>query len=273
MEQTKLDLIKANGKSYKLKIGELIRFETEVSHYYFLDGQYLPGVTTILQEASPTPYGLKVFWQNNTKEEADAIFESAGDFGSRMHEAFELLLQGEELDLLNVYPTAKEKRTLLTFQDWFTCFKPTEFQPEQALASKKYQYAGTLDFVGMINGERWLIDFKTSNAIHMSHQLQVLAYKQAYEESYGIKIDRVGVVRFGTSHKGNGVPKEGKLKETGKGWEFREVKDYKIEHFMNIYNTYLNVLHGGVIPEPPEIAIYPEKLKLLEEIKKEGGVK
>lgn len=265
-----IQAIKANGKSFKLNVGELIRFETETSHYYFLDDVYLPGVSTILQEASPTPYGLKIFWQNNTKEEADTIFETAGDFGSRMHEAFALLLQGEELDLLNLYPTIKEKKTLLSFVDWFTANKPTEFQSEQSLASKEYQYAGTLDFVGMINGKRWLIDFKTSNAIHMSHQLQVLAYKQAYEESYGVIIDAVGIARFGTTHKGNGEPKEGKMREIGKGWEFKEVTDYTIKDFMNLYQTYL-MLHKGVIPQPKEIMVYPTKLKLLESLEKTGG--
>ena len=265
MDQTKLDLIKAHSKVFKLKIGELIRFETETSHYYWLDGAYRPGVSSILQEASPTHYGLKRFWQDNTKEEADTIFETAGDFGSKMHDAFARLLLGEELDVLTGYPTEREKKTLVSFVDWFSYYKPASFESEQSLASAKYQYAGTLDFVGTINGERWLIDFKTSNAIHMSHQLQVLAYKQAYEESYGVKIDRCAILRLGTLHKGAGAVKEGTLKEIGKAWEFKEVKDYSIDDFMNIYRVYLS-LHGGKIPEPSEIAVYPEKLKLLEEV-------
>lgn len=260
------EAIKANGKIYKLKVGELVRFETDISHYYWLDGEFLPGVSSILSEAAPTPYGLKLFWQQNTQEEADRIFGTAGDFGSKMHDAFERLLLAQELDLLNDYPTEREKKTLLSFQDWFSYFKPSKFESEQPVASKKYKYAGTLDFVGMISGQKWLIDFKTSNAIHFSHQLQVLAYKQAYEESYGIKIDHVGIARFGTTHKGNGILKDGKLKEIGKNWEFREVKDYTISNFMDIYKTYLT-LHGGKIPVPPEIAIYPETLRILEEIK------
>lgn len=257
--------IKANGKVYKLKIGELVFLATDVSHYYFLNETYLPSVTSILGEASPVPYGLKAFWQNNTKEEADQIFNDAGEFGTKMHEAYEKLLKGEELDLMKDYPSDKEKKALVAFIDWFRHYKPTEYQAEQSVASWKYKYAGTLDFVGMINGERWLIDFKTSNAIHMSHQLQALAYKQAYEESYGIKIDRVGILRTGTTHKGNGRVKEGALKEIGKGWEFREVKDYTIENYMRIYNVYL-MLHGGEIPQPKEIIVYPSKLKLLEEV-------
>lgn len=260
------EAIKTNGKTYKLNIGELIRFETDISHYYWLDGMYLPGVSSILSEASPTPFGLKMFWQQNTKEEADTIFETAGDFGSKMHDAFERLLLAQELNLLNDYPSMKEKKCLMSFKDWFAYYKPTEFEAEQPVASKKFKYAGTLDLVCMINKERWLIDFKTSNAIHFSHQLQVLAYKQAYEESYGTKIDRIGIARFGTTHKGNGIPAAGKIKEVGKNWEFREVKAYTIDDFMNIYKIYLT-LHGGEIPTPSEIAIYPETLKLLDEVK------
>lgn len=258
------ETIKSNGKVYKLAIGELVRFETDISHYYWLNGEFMPGVTSILQEAAPTPYGLKKFWQDNTKEEADAIFEAAGDFGTKMHDAFENLLLAQELNLLGDYPTKKEKDCLVSFKDWFSYYKPTDFMPEQPIASGKYKYAGTLDFVGTINGQRWLVDFKTTGAIHFSHQLQTLAYKQAFEESYGEKIDRIGVARFGTIHKGID-PKPGKLKETGKGWEFREVTDYTIDNFMNIYQTYLT-LHGGEIPVPPEIAVYPEKLKLIEEV-------
>ena len=263
----KFDIIRANGKLFKLKVGELIFYETDIDHYYWLNGEFMPSVSSILSEASPTPYGLRLFWQNNTKDEADKIFETAGDFGSKIHGALEKLLKGEVLDLLKDYPTEKEKSTLMSFINWFKYFKPTSYESEQSIASAKYKYAGTLDFVGMINGERWLIDFKTSNAIHMSHQLQVLAYKQAYEESTGIKIDRLGILRLGTTHKGNGEPKDGKLKETGKNWEFKEVKDFTIDNFMQFYSIYKNILHGGEIPEPKEIIIYPAKLALLEEIK------
>lgn len=258
--------IKANGKVFKIKTGELVRYDTDTAHHYWLNDRYLPSVSAILQQASPTPYGLKEFWQKNTKEDADAIFESAGEFGSGMHAAFEQLLKGGELNLLQDYPTVKEKRCLLSFVDWFKYYKPTGIESEQTVASDKFSYAGTLDFVGVINNERWLIDFKTSNALHLSHSLQVMAYKQAYEESYGIKIDRVGLLRLGTSHKGTTAVKEGKIKEVGAGWEFREVTNYGFDDFLNLYKTYL-MLNGGTVKEPDEIAIYPETLKLLEEVK------
>lgn len=263
MKITNFEEIKSKGEVYKLKTGELVFLATDSSHYYFLNETYLPSVTAILGEAAPIGYGLKEFWKNNTKEESEAIFEAAGEFGTKMHDAYEQLLTGKELNLLEDYPTDKEKKSLVAFVDWFRYYAPSEFESEQPVASMKYSYAGTLDFVGTINGERWLIDFKTSTGIQMSHQLQVLAYKQAYEESFGQKIDRVGILRTGTSHKGNTIVKDGKLKEVGKGWEFREVTDYKIEDFMGVYNVYL-MLHGGEIPQPNEIIVFPSTLQLLE---------
>ncbi|MEM3077637.1 MAG: hypothetical protein QXW38_08490 [Candidatus Nitrosotenuis sp.] len=264
MEKEKLDFIKANGKIVKLKVGELVRLETDVSHYYWLDGEYLPGVTSILSEAAPTPYGLRLFWQERSKEESDKIFETDGDFGSKMHDAFEKLLNAERLSKID-YPTVEEQKTLTAFIDWFRQVKPNDFTSEQVVASKKYKYAGTLDFVGKIGGKLWLIDFKTSNAIRWAHQLQVLAYKQAYEESYGLKIDFCGIARFGTKHKGNGKAKEFEgVPQTGKGWEFKPVTDLNIDAFMNVYRTYLN-LHGGQIPEPEEIEVYPDEYSLFEE--------
>jgi hypothetical protein len=258
------EIIDAYGKRYALRHGELVRLEVDNTHYYFLNEQFLIGVTTILGEAAPVPQGLRLFWQNNTREDSEAIFNEAAIKGSNVHNGIQKLLSGEALNLLQDY-TDKEKRGLVAFVDWFRTYLPQDFESEQPIASLQYQYAGTLDFVCMINGERWLVDFKTSNAIHFSHQLQVLAYKQAYEESYGKKIDRCFVLRVGTIHKGNGnkevTEKVGGWKPTGPGWEFKEVTEYSFENFLHVYNTY-KALHGGVVPQPEKIEAYPAMLQL-----------
>lgn len=253
----------SNEKVFKLKVGELTRVDTDTSHFYFLDGDFLPSVSTILDQACPVEFGLKMFWQNNTKQEADKIFEDAGELGSKMHNAFELLLNGEELNVLRDFPTEREKKILVSFVDWFKTFHPSNFIPEQSIASKTFQYAGTLDLVADIDGEKWLIDFKTTSGIRFSHRLQVLAYKQAYEESFDVKIDKVGIARFGTINRGRGTKLKNKW--TGNGWEFEEVVGMSIDNFMDIYKTFLT-LNGGVIPQPKEITVYPEFIRLLERI-------
>lgn len=250
------------GKTYQLKTGELTRLEIDDSHYYFLDNEYYPGVTTILSEAAPVSQSLRLWWQTKSKDEIDDIFSTRQGEGSNVHNAIDSLLKGKVLNTSDF--NEKERKCLVAFIDWFRYFKPTEFQGEQPIASKQFRFAGTLDFVMMINGERWLIDFKTSSAIHFSHELQILAYKQAYEESYGLKVDRCFILRVGSSHKGTRAPKEGEIKQVGAGWEFKPVTDYTIETFSHVYQLYL-ALHGGQIPEPPAIQTYPPVLQLLQE--------
>lgn len=226
---------------------EIVRRELDTEHYYWVNGEFFPGVTKILDEAAPTPYALKQFFINNNSQEIAEIKESTGGFGSKLHDAYEKLLNGVELNLKDDYPTTKEKKHLASFYEWYQEVKPTNLQTEQTVASLTHRYAGTLDLFCMINGEAWIIDFKTSNGIYWSHELQLAAYKQAYEETYPeVSVQHVGILRTGSKHK--------------KGYEFKEITR-PFEDFKQVYNTYLS-MHDGKIPEPPSIDVYPDKLKL-----------
>lgn len=225
---------------------EIVRKEVDDSHYYFVNGEYYPGVTTILDEAAPMPYGLRRWLLTNTQESADETLAITGALGSKLHDAYEQLVRGKELDLVNHYPTIKEKKHIASFYAWFNEVKPTNLDAEHTVASLKYKYAGTLDLACEIDGKLTIIDFKTGAGIYWSHGLQVMAYKQAYEEMTGKKVEQLFILRTGTKHKA--------------GYEFKEIKgDFK--SFQNVYQTYLD-LHDGKIPEPPLMDVYPEKLSL-----------
>lgn len=271
--------VRANGRLYKRKNAEIIRLELDTDHYYWIDGLgWVPSVTSILDEAAPVPFGLRQFWKNNTAEDSEQIFKTAGGFGTKMHNAVQLLLEGQELDLGKDYPDRREKKAIHdAFPAWFNMVQPTNFMTEEVVGSVKYHYAGTLDFLGTITRERaaqalglpimkakafidgqptkkevWLIDFKTTSQLSYNHELQVAAYKQAVWEGFGIKVDRMGLMRFPTQHK---VGFE--FKET-----FRDIADY-----MYVYQTYMN-LHNNEIPHPTELIAYPKKFRLLKEVKK-----
>lgn len=279
-------IVQAHGKTYELKIGKLTRLEIDTEHYYYLGRiGFLMGVTTILDRGGPVPAGLKRFFQQNTPEEQEEIRSAAAGFGSKMHNAFEMLLYGAELNLLEHYPTTREKRAVTIFMKWFNAVEPRSFRQEMVVASKKFRYAGTLDFVGYIRRDRialvmfpegttgyvakrkafidgepekedlWIIDFKTSSGIHYNMELQVAAYKQAIEESYGLKVEKTGILRLPTIHK--------------QGFEFKETKR-DIKDFMRVYQTFLD-LHGGKVPEPPEIVEYPDRVQLLTETKENNA--
>ena len=230
---------------------EIVKKEIDDTHYYWIDGEFVPGVTSILDQAGPVEYGLRQFWMQNTQAEASKKSNDAMEFGSLVHDAIERLLNGEELDLTSPeYNFTKFKKHIMSFHNWFHTFNPdlTSIQSEQVIGSKKFKYAGTLDLVCLKDGEFWLIDFKTSAGIYPNYQRQLVAYKTAYEEMYGDKIAHMAILRTGTAHK--------------IGYEFKEI-DTPFQNFLNVYNTYIQD-NGGKIPDPPEIDVYPEKLKIIE---------
>jgi hypothetical protein len=99
-----------------------------------------------------------------------------------------------------------------------------------------------------LGGKRVLVDFKTNkSSIYFTNKLQVMAYKQAYEETSGEKIDECYILRLGTTHK--------------IGYEYKLIDEVDIKDFMNVYQTYLRI-NGGKIEEPPMIDVYPDTLKL-----------
>lgn len=226
----------------------IIRKEIESHHYYFIDGDYYPSVTHIIGEAGPVENGLRYFWQNNTAEEGEKIRDLSAGFGSRMHAAYERLVNGEELDLENEFKDDKARQHILSFVAWAKDFGMKSPQTEMTVYSDKYRYAGTLDLVTYHYGKLWIIDFKTSSGIHFSHEIQLAAYREAYEEMTGNKVDHVAILRTGTKHK--------------VGYEFKEV-ERPFEHFKSIYDTFIN-MHDGKLPELPMKILnsYPKRVKL-----------
>lgn len=226
---------------------EIVKKEIDNSHYYFVNGEFYPGVTSILDEAAPMPFALRQWLLNNTQESASEIKDTSAALGSKLHDSYEKLLNGIELDLAKEYPTTKEKKQIMSFYNWFNTYKPTELQTEHTVASLSHKFAGTLDLACKIDGKLTIVDFKTGNAIHWNHGLQLAAYKFAYEEMYGVKVEQVFILRTGSKHKA--------------GYEFKDMTEVPFACFENVYKTYLN-LHDGKIPEPPLVDVYPDTLKL-----------
>ena len=274
MDQKKLDFIKANGRIVKVKAGEIVRFDTDTSHHYWLNEVYKYSLTAFLSEAGPVPARLKDWFQNNTKEEADQRLELTGSLGTKMHEAFERSLNGEELNLLTEYTTIREKKILTSFADWFQAWKPKELESEQIVASEELDIAGTLDYKANYGRENLLLDFKTTGGIYFNHFLQALGLANMYNESRGEHIDFAGIARFGTTHKGTGKINTVKIGDrelplSGKGWEVKMVPDYiDWGTFKGVYNTFL-ALNKGKVPEPEEIEAFPEVIRLFENVKEE----
>ena len=203
------------------------------SRYYRRNGKYYPSITYVL---SYYPKG-KFFedWLKKVGYSADYIVQKAGQDGTQVHEMIEEYLNGSELNFLssNGDPLYDPNvwQMFLKFVEWWETYKPTLLETEVHLFSDKLKVAGTCDLVCEIEGELWIVDFKTSNSIQTTYELQTAIYSECYEECFGKKADRQGILWLKSKkHK----PSEGKMQ--GKGWEMVEPKRTQDEN-LDIFNT------------------------------------
>ena len=191
------------------------------SRYYRRNGEFYPSVTYVL---NCYPKG-KHFedWLKRHGYTADYVVRKAAEEGTAVHELIEEYFEGKEMKYLNDKGNPKFNpniwKMFLKFVDFWETYKPTLVETETHLFSDKLKIAGTVDLVCEIGDERWIIDFKTSNHMQTTYELQGSVYAQCYEECYGKKIDRVGMLWLKSRSRGEDKKGE-KLK--GKGWEVHE---------------------------------------------------
>jgi len=225
------------------------------SRYYRRNGKYYPSITYVLQYY---PKG-KFFedWLKKVGYASEHIVRKAGEQGTETHEMVESYLNGEELNFLSAsgYPQYDPLvwQMFLRFVDFWETYKPKLIETEVHLFSDQIKVAGTCDMVCEIEidgkTELWIIDFKTSNHLQTTYDLQTAIYGKCYEECYGKKADRYGVLWLKSSKRG---PKDGIIQ--GKGWEMYESKrtqEANIDIFMTVKKLFdlENPKHSPVFTE------------------------
>jgi hypothetical protein len=139
------------------------------------------------------------FWKyvaNLGWDEAQAVKQAAGDKGSAVHLAIEMILNGEEFridtkiedknrstetDRAMRELTYEELLCVKSFFDWYKEAKPEVISTETVVFSDIHGYAGTVDLICRIDGVPYIIDFKTSKQVWKEYELQISAYRMALE--------------------------------------------------------------------------------------------
>ena len=159
-------------------------------------------------------------------DEAELIKQEAMARGSRVHKGCETIACGGEVfhnDSLTDGEgeikelTAEEYEGILSFKAWCDEVKPKFISTEMTVFNKKYMYAGTLDAVVLIGDEHWLIDYKTSANIYLSHKAQLTSYKHTDVANKDIRTLNFGIYKMGMLQLG--------YKRNKKGWKFTEIED------------------------------------------------
>jgi ATP-dependent exoDNAse (exonuclease V) beta subunit len=157
-------------------------------------------------------------WLKKVGYASEYIVKKAAEEGTQVHEMIEEYLEGKEMNFLSPtgYPQYNPDvwQMFLRFVEFWETYKPKLIEAEVHLFSDELKVAGTCDLIVEIDGKLWLIDFKTSNHIQPTYELQTAVYGQCYKECYGKDVDNYGILWLKSSKRKLNVEKM-----TGKGWE------------------------------------------------------
>jgi len=179
---------------------------------------YLPSITWI---ASHMPKGVEFYKWLASKgwDEAQAIKETAGARGSKVHAAIEILLKEGEFSfneqVMNPNTgqleelTADEYECVVAFLSWYQRYKPEILGVEEVFFNEKRGYAGTIDIRCIIDGKPCIVDVKTSKEIHKDYLVQLGGHKMHYdtdELDHSIYVLQVGYRKNKNKYKFTELP-------------------------------------------------------------------
>lgn len=212
------------------------------------DGKYYPSVTHVL---GYFPKGVHFEqWLKDVGNNADFIRDRAAEIGTNVHDACENLALGRTVNHEGY--KLEEWLMILKFQDFWQKMKPKALHVELNCVNDALRVGGTMDLICEIDGETWLIDYKTSNNVQITHFIQCAVYSKMSP----VKIDRIGVLHLKAKTR---TSPAGKMQ--GKGWKVEEPK-HSVEDLLKIWN-HTRELFDFQNPDPkPKVLSYPTEIKL-----------
>lgn len=186
------------------------------SRIYHWDGDKFPSVTSVIDRL-PKP-GLKYWAANKVAEAAiergraltqadynwlkrapERDLHNAATMGSNVHDTLDRIVTGESVDI-----KGDERPFIDGFEQFANKFQPEFIKTEETVVGHidDLGYAGSFDAYINLDGEKWLIDFKTTRSgIHPEVGIQLSAYANADkiihpdgEEEPMPEVDRLGVL-------------------------------------------------------------------------------
>lgn len=188
-----------------------------------LDGEQVPGVTTILNKFKDS--GGLIWWSNQVglgKTDCDdqkncmkcgrkpgktnrEAMEKAADVGTYAHALIEREVKAVEFDFglyahLDDDQQRQAGRCLEAFQRWWENSGVDPIETELALVSETHRFGGTSDLIARVSGRMSVTDWKTSKGLYADYVAQVAAYALLADESdLWDPIEQIDILRISKS--------------------------------------------------------------------------
>lgn len=147
---------------------------------YEISGFWYPRVTKIVDiKSKPALY--KYYADAASYSEANAQTQKSAAEGTKIHEAAEKILIGEEPQV-----DADISPSMIAFKEFLTSnnIQVSPEHVEKRIVNYEHRYAGTIDTLALIGGKFGVLDIKTSQAIYRDYNLQTSAYTAALQNEF-----------------------------------------------------------------------------------------
>jgi len=178
-----------------------LRRETQTNgkrQYVGDDSIPVPSVTTVLSETGDKT--ALIAWRKRVGEqEATRISSEAAGLGTKVHNAIEKYILGEEYEIKGNNVISEMARPMVNNMITEGVSKVDEIWGVEVGLIAKGLFAGTSDCIGVYEGKPTIIDFKTARKIKKrewieDYFMQGCAYALAHNEMFGTKIKKVVIL-------------------------------------------------------------------------------
>lgn len=176
-------------------------------------------------------------------ERAESLKIAGGNRGGVVHQALEIIEKARELPISTVFTnpqtgyaesmSAEVLDSLLSFVKWYDLTMPELLATELTVFNEQHIYAGTLDRIYRINGQIWILDFKTSQYIWEEMKLQISSYSHA-----DIDYLSLGITKEEWDKRKLAILQLG-YKQNKTGYKFTEIED-KFDLFLMAQSIWKN---------------------------------
>lgn len=168
-------------------------------HIYEKDGIKVPSVTTVLSAIFKDD-GIAL-WANSLgykHKDYKTELERYANFGTIAHGIMEhYMIEDHPAPMVPFEYISKINHILSNVEEILPKMNLsrdcTEIV-EETIISTDMGYGGTIDWLGISNGEYILMDYKTSNRFKSHHFIQLAAYSHLLEKEKGIKISKAYIL-------------------------------------------------------------------------------
>ena len=152
------------------------------------EGKVVPGATTVIGLLNKPQL---VVWANRLGLQgidSSKFRDEKAEIGTLAHAMILATLKGESIDT-SEYSREQISQAENSFLSWLEWGKGKDIKPillETPLVSEQYQYGGTPDFLGYLDGDIVLMDYKTGGIFREAY-IQACSYRHLlYENEYPV---------------------------------------------------------------------------------------